>query len=375
MNKQMSERIDKHTGVSALAQILSEKLSGSDLHSLLLSVFKNRIDSSELSSLAQPSAVTKSCDLDGRLLNKVESIGYEIASDVEVLELSPLAPLGAVAMLTGLDQANVLSTIRAYECASDPTIGLALECACRRKNPASRKSTTRLCTNQRVVRFPVPQKIGYTAHFKLLSLVSGGRDAGSFSFELAALREHIGFYLSFASKLSASDFAVKEISVELSDTNVVSHLCSVFEIDRDQIRASVRARDSESAGRLLENYSVNWPKTVNELLEDPAQYKLPQHLLMQLRLVEENVCIPLTAQHERVSFNFNLRRLTGLGYYQGPCFHIKMTNDRGETYMLADGGFVDWTKRLLADSKERLLTSAIGTELLCRQFGRSQTLG
>jgi histidyl-tRNA synthetase len=72
--------------------------------------------------------------------------------------------------------------------------------------------------------------------------------------------------------------------------------------------------------------------------------------------------------HEGVEFSFNLRRLTGLGYYDGPCFHIKMTNDRGESFMLADGGFVQWTQRLLGDKKERLLTSAIGIELLCRLF-------
>ena len=374
MNEQIGERIGKIAGVKDLVQVLSEKLSGSDLHSLLLSVLKRRIDRNARGELAQSTSVTQSCDLDGRLLNKVESISYEVASDFEVLELSPLAPLGAVSVLTGLDQANVLSTIRAYECASDPTIGLALECARRRKNPASRKETTRLCTNQRVVRFPVPQKAGYTAHFKLLSLISAARDSGSFSFETAALREHIGFYLSFASKLATSGFAFNKISVEISDTNVVSHLCSIFEVDRDQIRASVRARDSDSADRLLENYSVggSWPKTLSDLAEASSQFKMPKHLLMQLRLLEENVCLPLADEHAGVGFRFNLRRLTGLGYYQGPCFHIKMTNDRGETYMIADGGFVNWTQSLLADSKERLLTSAIGTELLCRQFRRSQ---
>ena len=32
---------------------------------------------------------------------------------------------------------------------------------------------------------------------------------------------------------------------------------------------------------------------------------------------------------------------------------------------LVDGGFVDWTQRLLSDRKERLLISGIGTERLC----------
>jgi DNA invertase Pin-like site-specific DNA recombinase len=41
-------------------------------------------------------------------------------------------------------------------------------------------------------------------------------------------------------------------------------------------------------------------------------------------------------------------------------------------FALADGGFVNWTRRLLGDSKERLMTSAIGAELICRLFGRSR---
>ena len=103
-----------------------------------------------------------------------------------------------------------------------------------------------------MVRFPLPKTPGFTAHFKLFSLVSAGRDAGSFSFEVASLREHIGFYLSFLSNLQKSDFAFADIEVEISDTRAVSHLCSIYNVDRDEIRANVGARDSSSASKLLE---------------------------------------------------------------------------------------------------------------------------
>jgi len=63
-----------------------------------------------------------------------------------------------------------------------------------------------------------------------------------------------------------------------------------------------------------------------------------------------------------------MRRLNGLSYYSGPCFQIAGHNVRDEFYPIADGGFVDWTRRMLRDEKERLLTSAIGIELLCRMF-------
>lgn len=240
-----------------------------------------------------------------------------------------------------------------------------------RKNPANRSQPTRLCTNQRVVRFPQPQNPAFTSHFKLFSLVDAGRDTGSFSFETAAVREQIGFYLSFLSRLAKDGFEFKDIVVELSDTRAVAHLCSIFEIDRDEIRAVVRARDHASSAKLLEKYSVTWPKTVIKPEEELEQYKLPEHSIKQLELLQENVCNSLKSVHSDVQFEFNLHRLTGLGYYEGPCFHIKLKNNLGQEFMLADGGLVNWTQRLLGDKKERLMTSGIGTELMCRVFRAS----
>jgi hypothetical protein len=206
----------------------------------------------------------------------------------------------------------------------------------------------------------------------LFSLVSAARDTGSFSFETAALREHIGSYLSLLARLAAMDFGFDDVEVELSDTRVVAHLCAAFRISRDEIRASVRARDPESSERLLEKRSGSWPGSVAEPLQDLAQFDLPKHLILQLDLLDRQVCAPLREERNGVRLSFNLRRLTGLGYYEGPCFHIKAKNDRGEVFALADGGFVNWTQRLLGDSKERLMTSAIGPELMCRMFRRSR---
>jgi hypothetical protein len=36
-----------------------------------------------------------------------------------------------------------------------------------------------------------------------------------------------------------------------------------------------------------------------------------------------------------------------------------------EDMQLADGGFVDWTQRLLGDAKERLLVSGVGSDRVC----------
>ena len=371
MSEEIAQRIARDLEVPGLTELLADRLPGSDLHSLLLSVLKRRIAKIEPPQLKRPNAASQACDLDGRLLQDVERAGYNSASQFEAIELSPLNPLGALGALTRLDQANAVSTVRAFECTSDPTLGLAIESARRRQRPADRKRTTRLCTVQRVVRFPVPVKPGFRAHFKLFSLVSAARDAGSFAFEAAALREHIAIYLSLLANLKPLGFFFDEIAVEISDTRAVAHLCSMSGIDRNEIRASVRANDPASAARLLAKYPATWPARIASPAEELAAFDLPMHLLIQLRRLEEDVCAPLRAEHAHARFEFNMHRLTGLGYYEGPCFHIVLKNQRGEKYALADGGFVDWTRRMLLDDKERLLTSAIGIELLCRMFRSS----
>lgn len=126
---------------------------------------------------------------------------------------------------------------------------------------------------------------------------------------------------------------------------------------------------------LRQQYSHLWPKSPVPIASDLAQCDLPAHFVERLRLLEECVSQPLRSKHPTVSFRFNLHRLTGLGYYHGPCFHIKMKNHADESFTLADGGFVDWTQVLLGDTKERLMTSAIGTELICRLFQKPSQPG
>lgn len=362
------QRIANEVGTDLIA-LLSESLSGSDLHSVLLSTMKQRVAKLDVSKLGSAAAtVTGRCDLDGRLINRIERIALEAASNFNAVELSPVNPLGSVSVLTGLDQANVLSTIRAMECASDPTIGLALDCAQKRKSAKQRKITNKVCTNQRVLRFPIPTNPEYKAHFKLFALLTAGRDSGSFEFEVAAMREHIDTYLRFLYRLKDEGFTFEEIAVELSETRSVAELCSLYKINKEQIKTLVRARDSSSSAKLLEQYERIWPETMANPAMELASYGLPTHLILHLNSLAQKVCAPLKEEHPSVKFSFNMHRLTGLGYYAGPCFHLKVKNASGQTFMIGDGGTVDWTQKLLSDSKERLMTSAVGTELLCRMF-------
>jgi len=54
-------------------------------------------------------------------------------------------------------------------------------------------------------------------------------------------------------------------------------------------------------------------------------------------------------------------RPSGDGYYEGFCFKAFPTF-QGEQIEVADGGFVDWTRKLVGSEKERLVISEIGLD-------------
>ena len=47
---------------------------------------------------------------------------------------------------------------------------------------------------------------------------------------------------------------------------------------------------------------------------------------------------------------------------------VHATAPSGRLIELVDGGSVDWTQQLLSNSKERLVTSGIGSERVCTGF-------
>ena len=56
-------------------------------------------------------------------------------------------------------------------------------------------------------------------------------------------------------------------------------------------------------------------------------------------------------------------RTAGRAYYQTLCFKIDVALD-DEIVEVGDGGFVDWTARMMENRKERLLTGAVSLERL-----------
>jgi hypothetical protein len=68
----------------------------------------------------------------------------------------------------------------------------------------------------------------------------------------------------------------------------------------------------------------------------------------------------------------DLTRQRGRGYYRDLCFKVH-ADTGGELEEFGDGGFTDWTMRLTASRKERLLISGLGLDRLAAVINPAQS--
>ncbi|MGH9886290.1 MAG: hypothetical protein ACREBE_12220, partial [bacterium] len=122
-------------------------------------------------------------------------------------------------------QNRVLSALRSTEVVADPTNVLALECAHRLRSapagasPATGPAPVHLTTCQRVIRAqPVPRLPGYTAHFRIFVLASGGIEAVDHAFTAATLAHHIRTMFAALDRLSLHGYSFGERRVDLLAT-------------------------------------------------------------------------------------------------------------------------------------------------------------
>jgi hypothetical protein len=367
MASKIVERIAAGIGIPDLLPAISDDIGMTDLQSLLMHVYRARTAKSGVPDLRRGAerGLMAASKVDGRLLHQLDGTAFQIAHEFDALELSPVGPLGLNHVLGGIDQNNVLTTIRNAEVLGDPTTALALECWRRRKGLASRKGqeVVRLCCSQRLIRLQ-PFKPGFTPHFRLFALVSAGRDSGSHAFEIQHLGEHIHFYLRFFEALNKQGFSFREPLVEISDTAVVEALLSQAGVSLEELRQSVRAHLLGGSERFLAERGIRLP----EAIEDPAR-ELPGSVPhFRLARLKTELIDKLRTEFPEAQFRFNLARLEGLSYYQGVCLRISPIAPDGNRYAVTDGGFTNWTARLLEDRKERLLATGIGSEFVCAKY-------
>ncbi|MGE5463527.1 MAG: hypothetical protein ACM3PS_09235 [Syntrophothermus sp.] len=313
------ERIVRESGVPDLVPILAEKLSPTDLQSLLLEVYRMRsgqirpadlLTDFQSNRFVRPSAVSPIA-----LLQWEQAVFSHLPAEFQAVTLSPVCPLGSNSVVADVDQNWAVSTIRNTEVVSDSTNVLALECAIRRReflreNPKS-SQPVHLATSHRLLRAQQYANPDSVPHFSAFTLCSAGRDPGNLQFELSVLGIHIHFYLS-----ALQAFLGPHVRLRLSIT---------------ELAASSRADR-----------------------------------------IESQLFSPVRSEFSQVECVFDHQRMTGGGYYRELCFHIHAMHSSGEFMELVDGGSVDWTQKLLSNAKERLIISGIGSERLCSEFKNVQ---
>jgi hypothetical protein len=252
---------------------------------------------------------------------------------------------------------------------ADPTVALALEAARRRADPAARRgSATRLCTSARLVRMQ-PVTPPFTPHFRLFGLATAGRDTGGHALETEALAEHAAVWLRLAEGLRAQGFRVGAGAVELSDLAAVEALLRAQGVDPGAVRAVAAAHRVGAGAALLAGRGLLLPSDVADPRRDlgALHAALPAEAALRLDRVLDRTVPALRAAFPGVAVRVDLSRLEGLGYYPGLALRIVLDGPGGPL-PVGDGGFVPWTQALLADRKERLLASAVGTEVLAKVY-------
>jgi len=296
------QRVLREAGDPALADKLAG-LSGTALTTLLLEVMRRRAERLTPADVMRrygsdrfvaPAAVGFT-----PLRRAEDAMLAALPQGFEVLTLAPVLPLAAHSAVATVDPRNVVATVRGSEVAADPTNGLALEAAARRRgllraDPRS-AAAVRLAAVQRVARAQQVSGPASFAHFQLLGVVTAGRDTGGHAFELASAAEHLGFAVGGLARLGAARVRIELTRLDGAMPDVIA-----------AVAAAVGGAECA------------------EVVDAPE-------------------------------------RSSGRGYYTGLCFKVQADFGAGELEV-GDGGFVDWTAKLLGNSKERLLISGYGID-------------
>ncbi len=249
MNEDAIRRIADRLGPGVIEEIAG--LPGADITTLMLEIARRRaetVDAARVLRRYESDRFVRPGAIDIDVIHRVEAALFaELPDDFGSMTLSPVVPLGTH-RLGGVDQSRVVSTVRSNEVVADPTNGLALEAAVRRREllrtDARSSHVVKLAASQRVLRAQRFEGEGVFSHFQLFGLVSAGRDTGDLGFEREAVVEHIRFATDMIALLTGS-VAV----VELTDLTG-NGMSGVAGLVRDTLPGvTVEDRPDREAGR------------------------------------------------------------------------------------------------------------------------------
>lgn len=299
-------RVVARTGVDDLVSILSE-LPAPDLTTLLLAVASRQaaqVTPAEIMRRFETDRFTRPATVSGRAM--IEAVGSMVGAlppVFDLVELAPLSPLGTHSVLAPVHQDKVVITGRLTDVAADPTNALALVAAVRRRALLAADP-----------RSPAPVRLAAVQRVTRAQLFDGPVSFAHFAiFGLVTAGRDVGNRTFETEALAQQCAALSEVVLAAGVAAVQISLTALVDDAVVRSRQAVDAALAHLGARAT-------------VIEDPD-------------------------------------RASGRGYYQYLCFKVHALGDH-PPMEVGDGGFVDWTQRLVGSRKERLAIAGIGVDRL-----------
>ena len=246
----ITDRILSQIGDMKLIEKLLS-LPKSDFNSLLLQIFREQVNKTTPTDLLKSFHANRfsvPSEIDPTVYHCFESELLSIAQNMgfEAVLLSPAAPFASSSAFGYVDQNNVVSAGRGTEILSDPTNMLAIIVAGRLKNNhAKNREPIHLCTTVRVLRAQgFPKRKGYYSHFGIFSIVSSGKDIGSYSCEINLFKKQLVYYKKLLIEKYDADLSVV-LRKRRGYTDGDSFYSTIIELVETELPGVTISQDSE----------------------------------------------------------------------------------------------------------------------------------
>ncbi|GAB3225883.1 hypothetical protein J0A67_08135 [Algoriphagus aestuariicola] len=208
-NNPSFEKLKSKIPDPASIDYLIEELSASEFGSLILEIYRQRVEKMSPSQVlrdfgknrfTQPLKVEpiQLLKTEAKWLKKAKKAGFT------PILLSPVSPLGTCSAVAKVNQNNVVSALRNTEVVADATNVLALQLSQDLKN-TPKPGTQSYATVHRHVRAQHYENPNFTAHFGIFCLASAGKNRGNFDFELEEANRHIKLLIERLEKFFPRD--------------------------------------------------------------------------------------------------------------------------------------------------------------------------
>ncbi len=358
----------RHPNLELACEVFGE-LPYSDLLTWLTLETNQRSEAVSIPTAIRGNRFNEPSSVSQRDFHWLEGIIHQsVGEDIDFVELSPLQPFGINKALAGINQKNVVSTLKRSEVNADITTAL-LRVALARYTQNSLSEPVRLASNTRVTRGQVFEEGSkFLPHFKIFGQVSiGAHEKGNNTGELETIVSHLASEVDVLGAIKATGRSrIDNLEVRIASTAFLRGLIHDGKVDSEDLR---RHTYSEGYSYITVN-QLDIPETLqfsSGIGDSLQELGLKQEVRLMQRFAD------ILERRRPDIFDraqLYLGRTAGIGYYKHICYDLAATNDTGVTVPVADGGSTVWAASATRNKSMYTVASAIGTELVLQHLVR-----